>query len=113
MGTRRYMDWTGNIIEDESKEIHTIRTSEGTEYDLGTVEDPLEQHMANINQDNEDPELTESGCSFETDNLFECPNFFPILDDSVPDVVECAVCGRMDWRRKDSIGKKQGGEVLV
>ena len=107
--TRRKMDWAGNIVDVEDAPIETVRTTEGTEITDFQVTDPFEQHMANINQDDEDPELTETGCAYETDNLYECPRFAPLEDDDVPDVIECRVCGRFDWKKKESIGKRGAG----
>lgn len=113
---RRHMDWTGNIIEvSDEKPIDTIETSEGTEVALrDAICDQFEQHLANINQDEEDMDLVEGPCQYESSDLIMCPNFFAAPDDpDTPDVIECQVCGRMDWKKKPSIGRNMGEEKLV
>lgn len=114
--SRRYMDWSGNIIDrDEAPELEVVRTTEGTEIDLkNALHDPFEQHMANLTQDEEDMEDVEGPCQYEADDIITCPNYFPADEDpETPDVIECRICGRMDWKKKPSIGRSMGSERLV
>ena len=68
-----------------------------------------EQHLISIDLETEDMVLSESGCPHEIDNLYECPIFHDVSDDDDPETIECAKCGRIDWKKKPSLGRQ--GEI--
>ena len=106
MSTRRYMDITGNIrtVQEKVQEEEKVQLEDCKDSKV-IAEKRLEQDLANIHQDDEEIELKESTCPRDTANLLECSLFTPLeeTDPELKDVVECAICGRFDWKSKDSL----------
>jgi predicted nucleic acid-binding Zn-ribbon protein len=106
MRAKRYMDITGNIREvGETSEMHKEKLGK-LEKALENEERFIEQQLANLHQDDEEIELKQTECPRDSANLFECSLMVtkqlsdPTLDKHI---VECAICGRFDWKKKDSL----------
>lgn len=94
-------------ITDSSKGTDEL-TSKDVANLKSTMEDEqyIEQQMANFYQDEEESNLKDSECHRNTTNIFECPLMVPVkqTDPTLTNqITECAICGRYDWSKKDSL----------